>query len=492
MDQGPYQYDLVVIGNGPGGLAAAKEAAAFEKKVLVLDWQNCTPTAGSGAGCANVGCVPRKLMYQAAQLGRVLKDSRRFGWECEERVSHSWSRMAEAVQNHIKSFNLCHYQDLLDSRVTYLSAFGELVGPHTIKVMDAYGNETYYSAAVFIISTRGKPRYLGVPGDREYCVTSDDLLSLPRCPGRTLVVGASVAGLECAGFLSGLGLEVTVMVRSVLLRGWDRKMAQKIENHMFVHGVNFLHNFVPVKIEQVQEGQPGRLRVTAQSTHGTDTYQGEFDTVLLAIGRDACIEDIAVDRAGVQYSHRTGKIPVNEYEQTNVGHIFAVGGVQEGRSELELTPVAIQAGRLLARRLYRGQSTKCDYTNVPLTVFTPIEYAACGLSEESANHTYGGDNIEVYHSCFWPLEWTLPARDKNSCYVKVICHIPDHERVVGLHVLGPNAGEIIQGFAVALRCGLTKEQLDTTAGVHPGCAEVLTTLTVTQRVTEAMIVRGNC
>lgn len=160
-------------------------------------------------------------------------------------------------------------------------------------------------------------------------------------------------------------------------------------------------------------------------------------------------------------------------------YIYAIGDILEGK--LELTPVAIQAGRLLAQRLYAGSTVKCDYENVPTTVFTPLEYGSCGLSEEKAVEKFGEENIEIYHSYFWPLEWAIPSRDNNKCYAKIICNIKDNERVVGFHVLGPNAGEVTQGFAAALKCGLTKQQLDSTIGIHPVCAEVFTTLSVTKR-----------
>ncbi|NXC16527.1 TRXR1 reductase, partial [Corythaeola cristata] len=192
--------------------------------------------------------------------------------------------------------------------------------------------------------------------------------------------------------------------------------------------------------------------------------------VLLAIGRDACTRKIGLDKVGVKINEETGKIPVNDEEQTNVPYIYAVGDVLQDK--LELTPVAIQAGRLLVRRLYAGATTKCDYVNVPTTVFTPLEYGACGYSEEAAVEKFGEENIEVYHSHFWPLEWTVPSRDNNKCYAKIICNIQDNERVIGFHVLGPNAGEVTQGFAAAIKCGMTKEQLDSTIGIHPVCAEV--------------------
>uniref|UniRef100_A0A8C4SGE0 Thioredoxin reductase 1, cytoplasmic n=1 Tax=Erpetoichthys calabaricus TaxID=27687 RepID=A0A8C4SGE0_ERPCA len=260
------------------------------------------------------------------------------------------------------------------------------------------------------------------------------------------------------------------MVRSILLRGFDQQMANKIGEYMEEHGICFLREIVPTKIERIEEGTPGKLRVTATSVKDGENHEGEYNTVLLAIGRDACTHSIGLENVGVKLNEKTGKVPVNEKEQTNVPHIYAIGDILEGK--LELTPVAIQAGRLLARRLYGGQNTECDYNNVPTTVFTPLEYGACGRSEEKAIEAFGEENIEVYHSSFWPLEWTVPNKGKDTCYAKIICNKQDNDRIVGFHILGPNAGEITQGFAVAMKCGMTKVQLDNTIGIHPVCAEV--------------------
>ncbi|KFV74912.1 Thioredoxin reductase 1, cytoplasmic, partial [Dryobates pubescens] len=445
-----------------------QEAAKYEKKVLVLDFVKPTPLGNSwglGGTCVNVGCIPKKLMHQAALLGQALQDARKFGWQFTEEVNHNWMTMTESVQNYIGSLNWGYRVALREKSVTYENAYGEFVGPHTIKVLPK-PIEKLYTAERFLIATGERPRYLGIPGDKEYCISSDDLFSLPYCPGKTLVVGASYVALECAGFLAGLGLDVTVMVRSILLRGFDQDIANKIGEYMEEHGVKFIREFVPIKIE---EGAPGILKVTAKSAKGNEIVEGEYNTVLLAIGRDSCTRNIGLDKVGVQINEKTGKVPVNDEEQTNVPYIYAVGDILQDK--LELTPVAIQAGRLLVRRLYAGATTKCDYVNVPTTVFTPLEYGACGYPEEVAVEKFGEENIEVYHSHFWPLEWTVPSRDNNKCYAKIICNIKDNERVIGFHVLGPNAGEVTQGFAAAMKCGITKEQMDNTIGIHPVCAE---------------------
>ncbi|KAM9229927.1 thioredoxin reductase 1, cytoplasmic isoform 2-T2 [Dugong dugon] len=477
-----YDYDLIIIGGGSGGLAAAKEAAKYDKKVMVLDFVTPTPLGtrwGLGGTCVNVGCIPKKLMHQAALLGQALQDSRNYGWKVEDMVKHDWEKMTEAVQNYIGSLNWGYRVALREKKVTYENAYGQFVGPHRVKATNNKGKEKIYSAERFLIATGERPRYLGIPGDKEYCISSDDLFSLPYSPGKTLVVGASYVALECAGFLAGIGLDVTVMVRSILLRGFDQDMANKIGEHMEEHGIKFIRQFVPIKIEQIEAGTPGRLKVVAKSTNSEETIEGEYNTVLLAIGRDSCTRKLGLETVGVKINEKTGKIPVTDEEQTNVPYIYAIGDILEDK--LELTPVAIQAGRLLAQRLYAGSNVKCDYENVPTTVFTPLEYGACGLSEEKAVVKFGEENIEVYHSYFWPLEWTIPSRDNNKCYAKIVCNVKDNERVVGFHVLGPNAGEVTQGFAAALKCGLTKQQLDSTIGIHPVCAEVFTTLSVTKR-----------
>ncbi|CAH2277520.1 thioredoxin reductase 1, cytoplasmic isoform X1 [Pelobates cultripes] len=476
-----YDYDLIVIGGGSGGLAASKEATQYGKKVLVLDYVTPSPLGtqwGLGGTCVNVGCIPKKLMHQAALLKQALKDCQKFGWQVDSNIQHSWETMTESIQSYIGSLNWNYRVSLLEKEVKYENGYGEFVEPHKIKTTNSRGKVKYFTAEKFIIATGERPRYLGINGDKEYCITSDDLFSLPYCPGKTLVVGASYVALECAGFLAGLGLDVTVMVRSILLRGFDQQMATKIGDHMEEHGVKFIRQFVPTKIEQIEAGTPGKLLVTSQSTDGTEITE-EYNTVLLAIGRDACTRRIGLEIPGVKINEKTGKIPVNDEEQTNVPYIYAIGDVLEDK--IELTPVAIQAGRLLARRLYGDSKLKCDYVNVPTTVFTPLEYGACGLSEENAILKYGEENIEVYHSYFWPLEWTVPARDNNKCYAKIICNLKDNEKVIGFHVLAPNAGEITQGFAAAIKCGLTKDQLDYTIGIHPVCAEIFTTLTVTKR-----------
>jgi len=475
-----YDYDIVVIGGGSGGLAASKEAARLGKKVAVCDFVVPSPagsTWGLGGTCVNVGCIPKKLMHQAALLGEAVNDSKSFGWEVEkEKVNHSWTKMVEEVQNHIGGLNWGYRVALREKEVTYLNEYAEFIDDHKLKCVNKKGKEKEITADKFIIATGGRPRYPDIPG-KEFGISSDDIFSLPHNPGKTLLVGASYIALECAGFLAALGCDTTVMVRSILLRGFDQQMAGKIGDYMEEHGVNMIRECVPTKLERIEEGAPGKVKVFGKYNDGTE-FVDEFNTIVFAIGRDACTGKLGLDKLGVELNPKNGKILHNEREQTNVPHIYAIGDVLDDKPEL--TPVAIQAGKLLARRLCGVSETLTDYVNVCTTVFTPLEYGCCGLSEEDAIAKYGEDDVEVYHQSFWPLEWTVAHRPENSCYCKLVCVKSQNEKVVGFHYLGPNAGEVTQGFGIAVKMGATKGDFDNLIGIHPTTAENFTTLSITK------------
>ena len=488
-----YDYDLVVIGGGSGGLAAAKSAAELGANVLLADYVKPSPQGsqwGLGGTCVNVGCIPKKLMHTASLLGEgVLHDAKSFGWtnvgESEAKsdadASHSWETMVASVQDHIRSLNFGYTKELRDKRVTYENALATFTGPHKINLSNpAKGMDRDVSARRVLIAVGGRPTLLDCPGG-DLAITSDDVFSLKKSPGKTLVVGASYIALECAGFLAGLGLDVTVMVRSILLRGFDRDIADKIGEDMeHNHGVKFLRECVVSKIEKAANG---KLSVAWKPTKSDGSAGGssgvaEFDTVLAAIGRRADTTKLGLDKAGVQSSKRNGKIPCQD-EQTNVPHIYAIGDVVVGVPEL--TPVAIQSGRLLANRLFGKTSNAMDYNLVATTVFTPTEYGTIGMSEEDALEKLGDDRVEVYHQAFTPLEWSLTReRPENSCYTKLIVDKDDSERVIGMHFLGPHAGEVVQGFAVAMRCGATYSDFHDTVGIHPTCSERICDLRVTK------------
>ncbi|XP_063226018.1 thioredoxin reductase 1, mitochondrial isoform X2 [Bacillus rossius redtenbacheri] len=476
---GDNEYDLIVIGGGSGGLACAKEAVQHGAKVAVLDFVTPSPigtTWGLGGTCVNVGCIPKKLMHQAALLGDAIKEAKAYGWELppENDIKHSWEKLREAVQNHIKSVNWVTRVELREKKVEYKNALGSFVDSNTIKAVLKNGSETILKASKFVIAVGGRPRYPNIPGALELGISSDDLFSLEKPPGKTLVVGAGYIGLECAGFLNGLGYDATVMVRSRPLRGFDAEMADFVTREMQTKGVNFLFKSIPKSVEKQADG---KLLVKWTNLSNKTDSSDTFDTVLFAIGRRPLTDELNVSAAGIKVTEN-GKINAHN-EQTNVDNIYAVGDVLHEKPEL--TPVAIHAGRMLAKRLFGGRKEPMDYENVATTIFTPLEYSTVGFSEENAIKVHGEENIEVYHAFYKPTEFFIPQKNIENCYLKVVCLREAPQRVIGLHFVGPQAGEVMQGYAAAMKSGLTMETLQNTVGIHPTVSEEFTRVRITKR-----------
>lgn len=425
----------------------------------------------------NVGCIPKKLMHQAALLGGLLQDAPHYGWDVAPLTQHDWGKMAEAVQNHVKSLNWGHRVQLQDRKVKYFNLKAKFLDQHTVCGTAKGGKETLLSAEHIVVATGGRPRYPEqVEGALEFGITSDDLFWLKESPGKTLVVGASYVALECAGFLTGIGLDATVMIRSIPLRGFDQQMASLVMEYMESHGTRFLRRCTPSRVAKLPSGQ---LEVTWEDSASGQKNTDTFNTVLWAIGRVPETSGLGLEKAGVKINPNTQKIVVDATEATSVPHIHAIGDVAEGRPEL--TPTAIMAGKLLARRLCGQSSALMDYDNVPTTVFTPLEYGCVGLSEEEAVARHGQEGVEVYHAHFKPLEFTVPQRDASQCYVKVVCLRAPPQLVLGLHFLGPSAGEVTQGFALGIKCGASYAQLTQVVGIHPTCAEEVAKLHISKR-----------
>lgn len=340
-----------------------------------------------------------------------------------------------------------------------MNRLAKFVDEHTLELQDKKGNKSNVTASRFIIAVGGRPTPLNCPGG-ELAISSDDVFALEKSPGKTLCVGASYISLECGGFLAGLGHDVTIAVRSILLRGFDQECAQKVGDYMQDANINIKWKVTPTELRKVDD----KIQVTF-SDGSVDTY----DTVLAAIGRTGSTSQLGLEHVGI-VTDKSGKIPA-KFEQTVTPNIYVIGDVMQNCPEL--TPVAIQAGQILARRLFADSKEAMDYKNVCTTVFTPIEYACVGYSEDEAAETFGKDNIVVYHKEFVPLEWTL-ARSKTG-YAKVIVRNQD---VIGIHYLGPNAGEVMQGYGVAMKQGLRFQSLLDTIGIHPTTSEELVTLSI--------------
>eukprot|EP00002_Diphylleia_rotans_P002162 TRINITY_DN1132_c0_g2_i5.p1 TRINITY_DN1132_c0_g2~~TRINITY_DN1132_c0_g2_i5.p1 ORF type:complete len:534 (+),score=105.19 TRINITY_DN1132_c0_g2_i5:72-1673(+) len=523
-----FDYDFAVIGGGSGGMAAAKAAATHGARVVLFDYVKPSTQGtkwGLGGTCVNVGCVPKKLMHHAALFGAHLQDARKFGWDLEEGFEergHRWMELVGTVQNHVKSLNFGYRNGLRSAQVNYINALARLEGPNTVGYYTptAAAGASPLSATVYgpssaeavkrvrakyiLIATGGRPQLpTDVPGAAELAITSDDLFSLRRNPGRTLCVGASYIALECAGLLRGVGFDVQVAVRSIALRGFDRQCAAKIVERMDEEGVDFLWDTHVTKLEKTPEG---RIAVSLQSGAGPQTRTEIYDTVLYATGRRADVQALQLEAAGVRVDAASGKIVVDAAsDETSAQGVYAVGDIVLGAPEL--TPVAIKAGEYLAGRLFAGRKDKLDYArDIPTTVFTPVEYGCIGLSEEAAHERYGADHIETYLLEFTTLETAAAHRTKHasrvlagadedaapSCLAKLVCLKSEDERVVGFHFVGPNAGEVTQGFALAITMGATKAHFDRLVGIHPTDAEVFTQLSITRSSGADFRAAGGC
>jgi len=476
-----FDYDLIVIGGGSGGLAAAKEAARLGRKVALLDFVKPSPKGsvwGIGGTCVNVGCIPKKLCHQAAIIGKIVRGhAQAFGWsegeggESRPGVQFNWPRLRANILEHIHSLNNGYLGGLRSAKVLYINAMGKLKDAHTVECTPATDPKFAITGRRILIAVGGRPSVPNIPG-AELGITSDDVFFLEQHPGQTLLVGASYIALELASFLQGLGCDTTVFVRSEPLRGFDKDMAKRVVDSVALAGTRFVLGVSPTSMARQADG---RISV-AYTEKGGEAKTMTFDTVVFAIGREVQTAGLGLAEAGVQ-TDKVGRI-YHRNERTTTPNIYAVGDVLA--NGLELTPVAIQAGVLLMQRLYDGRKEKMSYALVPTVVFTTPEYGACGMSEELAVEVFGEKNIEVFHAEFTPLEWTVP-HCKFQCYVKVIANYLDRGRVVGVHYLGPNAGEVLQGFAAAMRCGITKAELDSVTGIHPVCAEEVVTLRRTKR-----------
>merc|ERR1719502_1636489 len=275
-------------------------------------------------------------------------DAAAFGWDMPETpIGHNWTTMIDNVQQHIKSLNFGYRAELMTAAVKYYNAYATFVDPQTVEAVDKKGKKTTITADAFVVAVGGRPKYPEIPGAKEHCITSDDVFALKTPPGKTLVIGASYVALECAGFIHGTGHETHVMMRSIPLRGFDQQMAGQIKTYMEEHGIKFINKCVPTSVELAPSG---KKLVKYASADGSSTHEEEFDTVLLAVGRDVCTNKMGLEHTGVKLNEKSGKIPTVA-EQTNVPHIYAIGDVIDGdalsppSALTELTPVAIQAGK---------------------------------------------------------------------------------------------------------------------------------------------------
>jgi glutathione reductase (NADPH) len=442
-----FDYDLFVIGAGSGGVRAARMAASFGARVAIAEDQYM------GGTCVNVGCVPKKLYVYASQFGKGFDDAVGFGWK-GKKPQFDWTTLRDNKKGEIARLNDIYDTLLQGAGADVINGRGRIIDAHTVAVGD-----THYSADKLLIATGGWPFVPEFPGN-EHAVTSNEIFDLETFPRRLVIVGGGYIAVEFAGIFNGLGANVTQLYRqSLFLRGFDldirKHAAQEIPNS----GIDLKFEVNVRSIKQIKDG----LRVELD-----DGTALEADAVLYATGRNPNLAGLGLENVNVTLND-AGTIAVDHAFQTAEPSIFAVGDVIGG---MELTPVALAEGMAFARRQFGGMNQQVDYDFIPSAVFCQPTIGTVGFTEEQARAEFG--ELRLFKSNFRPLKHTLSGREEKS-FMKLIVDATT-DRVVGLHMMGPDAGEITQGFAVAMRAGATKAIFDTTIGIHPTTAEEFVTL----------------
>lgn len=443
-----YDFDLLVIGGGSGGLAVAEKAAQFGKKVAIVE------SSRMGGTCVNVGCVPKKIMWYAANLAHAVDDASSFGIPAQRGIT-DWKKLVDGREQYIANINTFWNGYVADLNITHIPGHAEFVDNHTLIV-----DEKLYSAEHIVIATGGRPFVPEVAG-AELGITSDGFFQLEHLPKNVAVIGGGYIGIELAGVLRALGSEVTVLAPSArILKSFDTLISDTLAEEMRRQGIQLHTEFRVSELSQKDSG--------LEVKNATQVLSG-FDQVIWATGRVPNTDSINLAAAGVDMEDN-GVIPVDEYEQTNIPNIFALGDII---GKQQLTPVAIAAGRRLAERLYNGKpEMKMDYSNVPSVVFSHPPVSTVGLTEQQAIDSK--QPVSIYQSDFTPMRYALSGHGSTTA-MKLVCTGED-EKVVGIHVIGDGADEMLQGFAVALKMGATKADFDRTVAIHPGSAEELVTM----------------
>jgi glutathione reductase (NADPH) len=447
-----YDFDLFVIGGGSGGIATARRAASYGARVAVAESDRL------GGTCVNRGCVPKKLMVYASRFPKYVAESAGYGWDIEPR-HFDWSYMITAVNNEVKRLNGI-YQRMIDTaEVKVFPVHAKLLDGHTLDV----GGEKV-TAERILIAVGGQPVKPDIPGI-EHAITSDGMFDLAEQPKRMVILGGGYIGCEFAGVMNGLGTEVTMVIRKEqILSGFDQDLRNELHEAMVKQGIRIITNAQVVGIEKTTNG------VTVTVNDG-DEHVILADAVnLAATGRKPKLENLGLENTAVEVSSRQA-IAVDPNSQTAEPSIYAIGDCTD---RINLTPVAINEGRALADTLYGGKPRLMSYDAVPSAVFTTPEAASVGITEEEAIAQYGEDNIHVFRSRFRSMYYTLPNKDEKTL-MKLIVHT-ESDRVLGAHMVGDAAAEIIQGIAIALKMGATKADFDATVGIHPSSAEEFVTM----------------
>ncbi len=444
-----FDYDLFVIGAGSGGLAASKRAASYGAKVAIAEGDLV------GGTCVIRGCVPKKLMVYASQFSKLYQNAVGYGWDKAE-PNFDWNKLVEVVQKEVMRLNQIHINNLEKAGVELIKEMATFVDPHTIEVGDRK-----VTADKILIAVGGTPQKPDIEGI-EHTITSNEMFHLSEFPKRFAVWGGGYIGVEFASIMNGLGAEVTEIIRrDYILHGFDQDIAQNIQEGMTKHGIQFKTQTTLEKIEKTDDG----LNLIFA---GEENEPITVDALLCATGRKPNLSRLNLEKAGVEVI--LGAIAVSADSCTNQSHIYAVGDCTD---RINLTPVAIAEGRAFADTVFGHIPRHINHTGIATAIFSQPEASTVGLTEEEARDKVG-DNLTIYRAKFRPMFYSLTDADEKVMIKLIVDKTTD--RILGVHIVGKDAAEIIQGLAIAVNMGATKKDFDATIGIHPSTAEEFVTL----------------
>lgn len=442
-----YDYDLFVIGAGSGGVRASRISSSLGAKVAIAEEYRV------GGTCVIRGCVPKKLFVYASHFAEDFEDAKNYGWTVGE-SSHDWKTMIQNKDAEIDRLNGIYHTILSNNNVELYESRAELIDNHTVRL----GDKTV-TAEYILIATGGTPVMPDIPGI-EHAISSNEAFHLEDMPKRVVVVGGGYIAVEFAGIFNGLGAEVTQLYRGEqILRGFDHHVQDMVAQEIVKKGINLKTHSNPAKIEKSDTG----LTITLE-----DGGVIEADAIMYATGRKPNTDGMGLEGVGVELKDN-GTVVVDEYSKTSVDNIYAVGDVTD---RIALTPVAIHEGMAFAETVFGGKPRAFDHSDVPSAVFSQPPVGTVGLTEAQAREQFG--DVDIYKSEFRPMKQTITLGSERAMVKLIVDQKSD--RVLGVHVVGADAGEIIQGIGIAVKCGATKEQFDATVGVHPTLAEELVTM----------------
>lgn len=444
-----YDYDLFVIGAGSGGVRAARLAASLGKKVAVAEEYR------AGGTCVIRGCVPKKYLVYGAEFGKALKESKGYGWSADN-IRFDWSALRDEIQTEVSRLSKIYENILEKNGAELIKDRAEFTGPHSL-IMKNSGREV--TAKTILIATGGTPFTPSLPG-MDHAISSDDAFLLDELPERIMVIGGGYIACEFAGIFAGLGAKTTQVYRGdKVLRGFDDEVREAVHKGQVLNGIDVKYGQSPISVKKIGNG----LKVTFE-----DGIQIGTDLIMMATGRSPNTKGLGLDVAGVKTNEK-GAVIVDAYSQSSQKHIYAVGDVTD---RVNLTPVAIREGAAFVETVYKNNPVAYDHSDIASAVFTMPPAGVVGLSEDQAREKH--KDVNVYKTDFRPMK-NLLSGSEHRCFMKLIT-AGKKEKVVGVHIVGDYAGEIIQAVGIAVKAGLTKAQFDATCAVHPTLAEELVTL----------------